>query len=302
MPTPCSVCTHNDRAEIDALLARQVINLSALGELKGLGRDALRNHREKHLPTFLPSLVATYDVAPSKQHLLAEVKRLYDIALDELAAAQAGITVESKADKDGNTHEVRRVSNAAVVRSLDVARRVLGDMGKLALDGPTPEAGKEATDVALSVRITAALDRADQRQLEGPVSEAQVIEADGFEVEAGQEAAPARASAAGGVGGSTPGPGAGSGPGPASTGVGPISTATPAQTLSPLIQSSTEAAGQATQEPAGNTEDRWAKYRWDGNPAASDEEKRAAGHRFPPPKGSAPVPSVDPDPRAAFRP
>lgn len=301
MPTPCSVCTHNDRAEIDALLARQVINLSALGELKGLGRDALRNHREKHLPTFLPSLVATYEVAPSKQHLLAEVKRLYDIALDELAAAQAGITVEVKAGPDGEERQVRRVSNAAVVRSLDVARRVLGDMGKLALDGPTPEAGKEATDVALSARITAALDRADQRQLEGPVSEAQVIEADGFEVEAGQASAPARATAGEGVGG-TPGPGAGSGPGLGSTGVGPISTDGPTKSASQPIQSTTARAGQATQGAEGGEEDRWAKYRWDGNPAASDEEKRAAGHRFPPPAGSAPVPSVDPDPRSAFRP
>lgn len=301
MPTPCSVCTHNDRAEIDALLARQVINLSALGELKGLGRDALRNHREKHLPTFLPSLVATYDVAPSKQHLLAEVKRLYDIALDELAAAQAGITVEVKAGPDGEERQVRRVSNAAVVRSLDVARRVLGDMGKLALDGPTPEAGKEATDVALSARITAALDRADQRQLEGPVSEAQVIEADGFEVEAGHASARTRASAGEGVGG-TPGPGPGSGPGLGSTGVGPISTDGPTKSASLPNQSTTARAGQATQGAEDGEEDRWATYRWDGNPAASDEEKRAAGHRFPPPKDSTPIPSVDPDPRSAFRP
>lgn len=48
--------------------------------------------------------------------------------------------------------------------------------------------------------------------------------------------------------------------------------------------------------------DQWAKERWQGNPAASDDEKRAVGYVEPPPPGTPPVPAIDPDPRAAFRP
>lgn len=305
MPTPCSVCRSPHRSEIDQLLMRQVVNVSALGREYDLGTDALRRHRSNHLPTFLPALDLQAE-APSKQHLHAETQRLYAIALDALADAQAGVLVEALPDGS----EVRRVSMSAVSRSIDTARKVLGDMGRLALDGAPSKDATPPADAQLSARITAALDRLDTRAL------------------------PPASRPAEGVGVGTPGPGRAASPPAASTMEGPVFAAEPSKVHPDQIggdsreiadrvstfsaegiidvegeEATLPAHVKATLDQAqpcdcleGDPCDQWAKYRWAGNPAASLDERRAAGHTPPPGPCDEPLPAREPDPRDAFRP
>jgi hypothetical protein len=161
MPKPCSVCAHNRRAEIDGKLAQQVVNLSAVGRDYGLKRDALRAHRSKHIPSFLPMLIGRAEV-PSVDALAAEAERLYAVSLDALARAEAGVLVQI--DDDGT--EVRKVSSTAIARMIREARGSLDLLVKLSTAGATSaNSGDRGGDAALGARIEQALDKVMQRAI-----------------------------------------------------------------------------------------------------------------------------------------
>lgn len=171
MPAPCSVCAHMHRSEIDSALARQLCNLSELARIYGLGRDALRRHRSQHLPNFLPMLEGDAD-APTMSKLHAEYQRLYAMALDDLARAQAGVLVDVGSDG----HEHRVISNTAIARMHDNVRKVLGDLVRLAADAAprdeTPSgvaSGELLARVQRAVeRLNAQADRTDIAAIEAP--------------------------------------------------------------------------------------------------------------------------------------
>lgn len=153
MARPCTVCVHAKRAEIDQRLAFQVVNVKQLAAEMGLGRDAVRSHRAKHLPAFLPAFQARAD-ALTLDTLQAEAQRLYLVTLDALAQAERGVLVEI--DDSGKAHY--RVSSTAVARLIREARTSLGLLASLAVDGEAPV--EVRANGALDERIAQALDRA----------------------------------------------------------------------------------------------------------------------------------------------
>jgi hypothetical protein len=49
MAERCTICLHSQRRDIDQLLAGGAASLRAVGRQFGVGRDALRRHRERHV-------------------------------------------------------------------------------------------------------------------------------------------------------------------------------------------------------------------------------------------------------------
>ena len=49
MPSPCTVCLHPDRAEVDRRLARECVKVAPLARTLGVGRKALERHRDRHV-------------------------------------------------------------------------------------------------------------------------------------------------------------------------------------------------------------------------------------------------------------
>lgn len=304
MPRPCSVCTHFQRAEIDQHLARQVVNVAQVARVYGLGKDAVARHRRDHLPAFLPSLTARQEAAP-RDALLAEAKRLYDISLDALAAAEAGVLVE--VGRDGE--ETRKVSSSAVARSLREARASLGLLVDLSIDGPPAERGDQPhPDQALAASLARTLERAEARaigQHGDGIEEAVVVDppTPSLDVDGHPDERPGRSLVESTIGTSherafapsdppPPGPGR---TGPAGVCVVPSDSATPnPSTLSDMSDSTTEhdvidvgealeptdptPPGYEAPSPSPSREEvRAAAIATGVNPASSDAELRYMG-------------------------
>ncbi len=73
MPRTCSVCAHPERMRIDGLLVEGVSHRD-LARQFGLGRNAIANHAEKHLPATLTRAAEAAEVAHADD-LLAEVRK-----------------------------------------------------------------------------------------------------------------------------------------------------------------------------------------------------------------------------------
>lgn len=163
MGMPCTVCAHPNRSEIDQRLAVQVVNVKQLARSYGLGRDAVARHRAKHLPAFLPAL-ASRAGALTLDQLNAEAQRLYLVALDALAKAEAGTLAH--VGEDGTA--TYAVSSTAVARLLREARASLDLLAKLAVAAPSapvdPAPADSALETQLDTRIAQALDRAIARR------------------------------------------------------------------------------------------------------------------------------------------
>ena len=126
----------------------------------GLGQQAVRKHRTKHLPDFLQALTSTVD-APVRGSLHAEYQRLYFSALDALAEAQAGTLTHI--DKD--LPEIRVVSNGAVNSAIREARKALDSLTRLAVDAVEGVEPLTPGDSALTDRMTKALAQVMSRAL-----------------------------------------------------------------------------------------------------------------------------------------
>jgi hypothetical protein len=129
MPSPCTVCMHPDRAEVDQRLASKRVNLTQLSRALGVGRKALERHRDHHVPSQLTQLHAQAD-SESAFPLLAELARLYDLILDALASAE-GATLSHI---DSHPGARPTASHAAIAGFINDARENVGYLTALFLD------------------------------------------------------------------------------------------------------------------------------------------------------------------------
>ena len=120
MPRRCTVCTHNEREDIDqALVARQPFR--AIARQHGVSKDALIRHHDDHVPAALVKAQEATEAAQA-DNLLAQVTGLRDRAIDILDTAVA-------------TDDLR-----VALGAIREARGCLELLGKLAgqlQDGPT---------------------------------------------------------------------------------------------------------------------------------------------------------------------
>jgi transposase-like protein len=91
MPRVCTICTHEDREAIDRELAEATAKISDTAALFGVSYDALRRHRDAHLPATLAQAVDAAEVARADD-LLAQIQRLHSEALGILADADSQTT------------------------------------------------------------------------------------------------------------------------------------------------------------------------------------------------------------------
>lgn len=173
MARPCSVCAHLKRAEIDILLSRQAVNVVQLGRSYGLSRDALRAHRTNHLPSFLAAFTAQADGLALRQ-LTAESERLYLAALDNLARAEAG-TLERIVEEEEETGQRivthrARVSVTAVSRAIREARSQLDQLVQLSATHEDEKGAPVSHDAELGAAIRAQLERVVAKRADPPLA------------------------------------------------------------------------------------------------------------------------------------
>lgn len=186
MPQPCQVCVHVDRANIDRALAQHRVNVAALARDLGLNAKAMHRHRERHIPSFLPVFSARAQTR-TLEELEAEAERLHVAALDALALAEAG-TLEWVQERNKETGEmewaqVRRISHTAIARSIREARACLTQLTSLAGDRPD-ERGRptNASDRALSEDIRHALTEVMERSRRSTEERHTALDASGVDV------------------------------------------------------------------------------------------------------------------------
>ena len=87
MANPCTVCLHSKRESVDRRLVAGRSNRAVAREL-GLGREAVRNHRARHVPEALSKARQAREEAHA-DGLLGQVRHLRDRALRILTRAEA---------------------------------------------------------------------------------------------------------------------------------------------------------------------------------------------------------------------
>lgn len=312
MPRPCTVCAHLDRADIDRRLAFQVCNVSALAREYGLKRDAVVAHRANHLPEFLPAFQAAAG-ALTLDALQAEAQRLYVTTLDALALAEAGVMERmphwNEETKEWEEKPGRKVSITGVARMIREARAGLDQLTRLAADRGTPEGRPSSgADAELGAAIRTQLERVVSRA--ATVREQAAIEEgdalpDVIEVQSNATSrtlVPHDAASA-------PGGGSRAAGGAAGGVVIPLDSANAPETPEesqentdvPLLnpeQVRIAAASIGVTEESFLASIRQARTQyvrhpeWEGNPAASEEERRAEGFGAIPVKDNR----INPDP------
>lgn len=66
MPTPCKVCAHPERGAIDEMLAQQEVNVSGVARRYGVPVASAANHRRQHLPDFLVAFTGEADAPSTR--------------------------------------------------------------------------------------------------------------------------------------------------------------------------------------------------------------------------------------------
>lgn len=160
MARACTLCSRLDRSALDVELARPDLNVADFCRRHSLGRAAVDRHRSMHVPAMLRIYSARVDL-PKLGELHGEYLRLYTSALDALAQAQAGTLLHI--DEAGVEH--RTVSHTAISRAINEARKTLDSVVRLAADAAeTDERPRGMPDAELSARIASALERTMARQ------------------------------------------------------------------------------------------------------------------------------------------
>jgi len=75
MPQVCTICTHEDRKEIDRALVRGESMRGIVARYGTVGRMSLQRHRKEHLPELLSKAYAAEEAARAEE-LLTDVRRL----------------------------------------------------------------------------------------------------------------------------------------------------------------------------------------------------------------------------------
>ena len=140
MPRVCSVCTHPDRAAIDAALVAATA-FPALAALYRVSQDALGRHKANHVPA-----------TRARARDAAEVAQA-DTLLDRLRALNretADVLREAKTARD---QELRLKAIARAEKQIELEGRLLGELR----EGQTVNVIVTPEWVALRARILAAL-------------------------------------------------------------------------------------------------------------------------------------------------
>jgi hypothetical protein len=160
MPRICAVCAHPKRFEIDERLVTQRVNVSGIAREFGVARKSMENHRDRHRAQFIAEL-RELEATPAPSALDADVYRLYVIAVEQLATAEAGVwqrVYRTQADSgEATTRSLRPASLTSVARSIREARATLGQLIQLALDPETRASHATPDERALSKEIRDAL-------------------------------------------------------------------------------------------------------------------------------------------------
>jgi hypothetical protein len=290
------VCSDVRRADIDKRLSFQIVNMRELSRDLGISRDSLTAHRKNHLPQFLGAFQASAS-ALTLGTLQAEAQRLYEVTLDALASAEAGTLMD--VDKDGVP--MRVVSHTAIARFIREARAGLGLLAKLSADaGSEADRPTGVSNGELDGRISTALGQVMERALSrSPIARASAdttneINGNGTKVEGqdGRTALTPGASMLKAGAGATP---ATDPPSPPTHVLQFSATPNPEARNESDISPSQEAVAQADLLAALELADRIAGRPasgsartadnpnvrapdWPGSPAASKEERAAAGY------------------------
>src|SRR5262245_975105 len=89
MPRHCSVCSSPRRAAIDSSIVAGLSN-RAIARQFGIGRDAVRNHRAKHLPRLVARIRDVEEIARATE-LIADLREGFEDLLEGAhKAMQAG--------------------------------------------------------------------------------------------------------------------------------------------------------------------------------------------------------------------
>lgn len=87
MPQLCTVCTHPERAAIDAALVAGEACTRLAARYSPLTRESVRRHKEKHLPEALTKATEAREVA-NADDLLSQVRALHSRAVAILEQAE----------------------------------------------------------------------------------------------------------------------------------------------------------------------------------------------------------------------
>ena len=110
MPRRCSVCTHPERPAIDrALVAGE--SVPALSAQTGVSQDALKRHRQGHLP-----------VALLQRQALAEARGVVDLARTLAVVHGAALAVLDAAQRDGRPETALRAVDRLLATATFVVR------------------------------------------------------------------------------------------------------------------------------------------------------------------------------------
>jgi len=116
MARPCTICNHPQRAEIDRVLAAGQTANTVLSSQFAVTEQALRRHKDKHLPAQLVKAQEAREVAQADD-LLAQVKRLQIVTMNVLKLAY---------DAQDLRTALQAVSQAR--QNLELVGRIVGEL------------------------------------------------------------------------------------------------------------------------------------------------------------------------------
>ncbi len=115
MPRVCTICTHPDRAAINAALLAGT-PLRSIAEHNGVSATALHRHKEEHVPATL-----------AKAHEVEDVRQALDIVAQLKAINGAALTVLGEARRSGNG-ELALKAIDRIQRQIELQAKLLGEL------------------------------------------------------------------------------------------------------------------------------------------------------------------------------
>lgn len=115
MPRVCTICTHPERAAINAALVAGT-PLRNIAERHGVSATALHRHKEEHVPATLV-----------KAHEAEDVRQALDIVAQLKAINGAALTVLGEARRSGNG-ELALKAIDRIQRQIELQAKLLGEL------------------------------------------------------------------------------------------------------------------------------------------------------------------------------
>lgn len=119
MPRVCTICTHPERAEIDAAVVNGAPNRRVAAQY-GVAETSLRRHAAHHLPTALvkaaeaEQVVGALDLLAQATELLDSARRILKRAENRKDDAGARIALQANKEAAGRLELLARIMTAAM--------------------------------------------------------------------------------------------------------------------------------------------------------------------------------------------